>query len=310
MYLEAKHSRNEKIVFSGIQNSEISISLKREDSLHPLISGNKYRKLKYNLETAKAQNKHTLLTFGGAHSNHLSATAAAGFEYNFKTIGIVRGEELEHKSKQGKPINATLDLAIQNQMTLEFISRSNYRNKTSPSFVKLLKEKFGDFYLIPEGGTNQFAVKGCEEILSKNDDEFDVICVAVGTGGTISGIINSAKAHQKIIGFPALKGDFLNDEIDKYVLNKENWSLTNEYHFGGFAKVTEELIVFMNNFKEETGIPLDPIYTGKMMFGIVDLIKNNFFEKGTRILAIHTGGLQGIEGMNILLKKKNSIQLI
>lgn len=309
MILKQTHSRNQKIVFSEIENSGISLSLKREDTIHPIISGNKYRKLKYNLEAAKKQNKHTLLTFGGAHSNHLAATAAAGLEYGFKTIGIVRGEELEEKYKQGKPINSTLNLAIQQQMNLDFVTRSSYRNKTSPVFINSLKEKFGEFYLIPEGGTNSLAVKGCEEILNNNDDEFEVVCIAVGTGGTISGIINSAKSHQKILGFPALKGDFLKSEIDKHVLNKENWSLINKYHFGGFAKVSEELIAFINKFKVETGIPLDPLYTGKMMFGIIDLIKNDYFEKGTKVLAIHTGGLQGIEGMNELLKKKNSVRL-
>ena len=309
MFLKQKHSRNQSIVFSEIENSGISLSIKREDTIHPLISGNKYRKLKYNLEAAKKQNKHTLLTFGGAHSNHLAATAAAGLEYGFKTIGIVRGEELEEKHEQGNPINSTLDLAIQQQMKLNFVSRNDYRNKTSPTFINSLKEKFGEFYLIPEGGTNSLAIKGCEEILNKNDQEFEVICVSVGTGGTISGVINSAENHQELLGFPALKGSFLKSEIDKYVLNDKNWSLINKYHFGGFAKTSEDLIAFINKFKGETGIPLDPIYTGKMMFGIVDLIKRDYFERGTKILAIHTGGLQGIKGINELLKKKNSVRL-
>jgi 1-aminocyclopropane-1-carboxylate deaminase len=309
MFLKPRHSINERIVFSEIENSGVSLSLKREDTLHPIISGNKFRKLKYNLQAAKSQNKHTLLTFGGAHSNHLVATAAAGMEHNFKTIGIVRGEELVENYRQGKSINPTLDLAIQHQMILSFVSRANYRNKTTPEFLNSLKEKFGEFYLIPEGGTNRLAVKGCEEIVSKNDDEFDIICAAVGTGGTISGIINSAANHQKIMGFPALKGDFLRGEINKYVLNNENWSLYSKYHFGGFAKISKELITFINQFKNETGIPLDPIYTGKMMYGIIDLIKKDYFKKGTKVLAIHTGGLQGIKAMNAMLKKKNSIQL-
>ena len=240
MFLKQKHSRNQSIVFSEIENSGISLSIKREDTIHPLISGNKYRKLKYNLEAAKKQNKHTLLTFGGAHSNHLAATAAAGLEYGFKTIGIVRGEELEEKHEQGNPINSTLDLAIQQQMKLNFVSRNDYRNKTSPTFINSLKEKFGEFYLIPEGGTNSLAIKGCEEILNKNDREFEVICVSVGTGGTISGVINSAENHQELLGFPALKGSFLKSEIDKYVLNDKNWSLINKYHFGGFAKTSED----------------------------------------------------------------------
>jgi len=206
--------------------------------------------------------------------------------------------------------NPTLKFSSEHNMQFEFVSRAAYRNKTSPEFIAALYEKFGDFYLVPEGGTNNFAVKGCEEILTEEDKKFDISCCAVGTGGTISGIINSLKNHQKTIGFPALKGDFLQQEVNKYILKTENWSLNTNYHFGGYAKVSEELITFMNKFKSETKIPLDPVYTGKMIFGIVDLIKNDFFEKGTKILAIHTGGLQGIEGMNLLLKKKNLAQIL
>lgn len=310
MFLENKYSRTPQIHFSEIENSGVSLFIKREDELHPFISGNKYRKLKYNLAEAAKQQKNTLLTFGGAYSNHIAATAAAGFAYNLKTIGIIRGDELANNVAETIQNNPTLKFASEHNMQFEFVSRAAYREKTSPEFIALLKEKYGDFYLVPEGGTNNFAVKGCEEILTEEDTKYDVICCAVGTGGTISGIINSLKNHQKAIGFPALKGDFLQNEIKKYILKKDNWSLCSNYHFGGYAKVSEELIIFINKFKSETKIPLDPVYTGKMMFGIVDLVKNNFFEKGTKILAIHTGGLQGIEGMNLLLKKKNSVQIV
>ncbi|HEY9220602.1 MAG TPA: pyridoxal-phosphate dependent enzyme [Lutibacter sp.] len=308
--MENKNSRTQQIHFSEIENSGVSLFIKREDELHPFISGNKYRKLKYNLAEAAKQQKNTLLTFGGAFSNHIAATAAAGFAYNLKTIGIIRGDELANNVAETIQNNPTLKFASEHNMQFEFVSRAVYKDKTSPEFIALLKEKFGDFYLVPEGGTNNFAVKGCEEILSEEDAKYDVICCAVGTGGTISGIINSLKSHQKAIGFPALKGDFLQHEINKYILKKDNWSLCSNYHFGGYAKVSEELIIFINKFKSETKIPLDPVYTGKMMFGIVDLVKNNFFEKGTKILAIHTGGLQGIEGMNLLLKRKNSVQIV
>ncbi|MCF6181685.1 pyridoxal-phosphate dependent enzyme [Lutibacter sp.] len=283
----------------------MSIFIKREDELHPFISGNKYRKLKYNLEEAAKQKKSTLLTFGGAYSNHIAATSAAGFEHNFKTIGVIRGDELANNLETVLQENPTLKFASAHNMQFHFVSRSDYRNKTTSEFIDKLKEKFGDFYLVPEGGTNEFAVKGCEEILIEEDNQYNVICSAVGTGGTISGIINTTKKHQKVIGFPALKGDFLQHEIKKYVLRNDNWSLNTDYHFGGYAKVSEELITFINKFKEETKIPLDPVYTGKMMFGIIDLIKKNYFKKGTKILAIHTGGLQGIDGMNLVLKKKN-----
>lgn len=189
-------------------------------------------------------------------------------------------------------------------MVFKFVSRSDYRLKNTEQFKVKIKEEYGDFYLIPEGGTNSLAVKGCEEILKSEDAIFDVVCVSIGTGGTIAGIINSLKSNQKVIGFPALKGDFLKKEIEKYTIPNVKWSLNTDYHFGGFAKINEELINFNNNFKEETGISLDPIYTGKMMFGIVDLIKKGYFQKGTKILAIHTGGLQGISGMNTRLNQK------
>lgn len=305
MFLESKNSSIQKVQYSELINSGVSLFIKREDELHPFISGNKYRKLKYNLTEASKQNKHTLLTFGGAFSNHIAATAAAGFEHNFKTIGVIRGNELAFNLEEVFQNNPTLKFAVEKNMKFHFVSRSDYRNKTSKDFIENLRQQFGDFYLVPEGGTNQFAVKGCEEILNEKDDVYDVICTSIGTGGTISGIINSVKKHQKVIGFPALKGNFLQNEIKKYVTNTDNWSLNTKYHFGGYAKVSKELITFINNFKAETEIPLDPVYTGKMLFGIVDLIKNGFFKKGTKILAIHTGGLQGIEGMNTVLKKKN-----
>jgi len=310
LFLENKNSSIQQIHLSEICDNEISLFIKREDELHPFISGNKYRKLKYNLIEASNQKQHTLVTFGGAYSNHISATAAAGFEYNFKTIGIIRGDELATNLEQTLKNNPTLKFASEHNMKFHFVSRSDYRNKTTPEFIEKLKEKFGDFYLVPEGGTNNLAVKGCEEILNKKDKQYDVICCSIGTGGTISGLINSSKNHQNVIGFPALKGDFLQNEIKKYVLTNYNWSLNTNYHFGGYAKVSEELITFINNFKRETQIPLDPVYTGKMMFGIVDLIKKNYFKKGTKILAIHTGGLQGIDGMNIVLENKNLPQIV
>jgi 1-aminocyclopropane-1-carboxylate deaminase len=310
LFLENKNSRVQKINFSEISDKGISLFIKREDELHPFISGNKYRKLKYNLVEAFNQKQHTLLTFGGAYSNHIAAAAAAGFEHNFKTIGIIRGDELANNLDEVLQNNPTLKFASKNNMQFHFVSRSDYRNKTSTVFIDMLKQKFGDFYLVPEGGTNNFAVKGCEEILSEEDNKFNIICSAVGTGGTISGIINSTKNNQKVIGFPALKGNFLQHEIKKYVQENKNWTLNTDYNFGGYAKISEELITFINKFKTETKIPLDPVYTGKMMFGIVDLIKKGYFKKGTKILAIHTGGLQGIDGMNTVLLKKNLPQII
>jgi 1-aminocyclopropane-1-carboxylate deaminase len=282
----------------------ISLEIKREDLLHPFISGNKFRKLKYNLLQAKAENQQTLLTFGGAYSNHIASVAYAGKEQSFKTIGIIRGDELGDKIAD----NPTLKFAQECGMQFEFVTREAYRHKTEPDFVANLKDKFGSFYLVPEGGTNEYAVKGCEEILTNEDASFDFICCAVGTGGTISGIINSALPHQKVLGFPALKGDFLKDEIRKFATNK-NWELLTDYHFGGYGKVTEELIQFINQFYKQTQVPLDPIYTGKTVFGVIDLIQKNYFPDNSKILLIHTGGLQGIQGMNAILKSKNKTEI-
>ncbi|TWO34458.1 1-aminocyclopropane-1-carboxylate deaminase/D-cysteine desulfhydrase [Seonamhaeicola sediminis] len=297
MNFRVENSVNQPVILP--KNWGVELYVKREDKIHPFVSGNKYRKLKYNLLEAQSRGCDTLLTFGGAFSNHIAAVAYAGKVFGFKTIGIIRGEELKGKVND----NETLSFAKFNGMQFEFISRDLYRNKTSAGFQKHLNEFFGNFYLVPEGGTNYLAVKGCEEILSKADKEFDYVCSAVGTGGTISGLINCSKPSQQVLGFPALKGSFLKEDISKFV-TKTNWNLITDYHFGGYAKINEELITFINKFKADNAISLDPIYTGKMLFGIYDLIKKGFFKKGTKILAIHTGGLQGVGGMNSVLKKK------
>lgn len=281
-----------------------NVVMRREDLIHPFISGNKYRKLKYNLQKAKALNKNTLLTFGGAYSNHIAATAYAGKSYGFNTIGIIRGEELKDKVES----NPTLKFAKSCGMQFKFVTREVYRSKLENDFIENLKLEFGDFYLVPEGGTNQLAIKGCEEILNDSDRDFDFICCSVGTGGTISGLINSSQSHQKILGFPALKGHFIREDIRKFA-KKENWDLITDYHFGGYGKIKPELITFINDFKRKYNIPLDPVYTGKMMYGIFDLIEKQFFPKDAKILAIHTGGLQGIDGMNIKLKQKGWPQI-
>ncbi|TRX20644.1 1-aminocyclopropane-1-carboxylate deaminase/D-cysteine desulfhydrase [Flavobacterium franklandianum] len=282
-----------------LSNPNFSLFIRREDLIHPFISGNKFRKLKYNLVQAKAENHHTLLTFGGAFSNHIAASAFAGKENGLKTIGIIRGDELESKIQD----NPTLKFAQECGMKFKFVTREDYRHKTESPFIENLKNEFGDFYYVPEGGTNEFAVQGCEEILFKEDAEYDFICCAVGTGGTVSGLINSSLPHQKVLGFPALKGDFLKEEIRKFV-HKENWELITDYHFGGYGKVNPELIAFVNQFYVEDQVPLDPIYTGKMVFGVIDLIDKNYFPENSKILLIHTGGIQGNAGMNLKLKIK------
>jgi len=287
-----------------LKKKNITLAVKREDLLHEHISGNKFRKLYYNIIAAKEKNYDTLLTFGGAFSNHIAATAATGKEYGIKTIGVIRGDELGNNLQKTLRNNPTLKFAHEQGMRLHFVSRAAYRKKTEPEFIRELYRLFGNFYLVPEGGTNELAVKGTEEILTNNDQEFDYICCAIGTGGTIAGIINSSLSHQQVLGFPALKENFLHNNIQKYV-SKNNWKLIRDYNFGGFAKVNKKLIEFINTTYTLHNLPLDPVYTGKMMYGIIDLIKNDYFPEGSKILAIHTGGLQGKAGMNTRLYKKN-----
>lgn len=296
MYLPVEVPLQE-IIDSVLEEKALRVFVKREDLIHPNISGNKWRKLYYNLKKAKEEGCKTLVTFGGAYSNHIAATAAAGKEFGFNTIGIIRGEE-------HLPLNTTLQYAKDCGMELRYIDRAAYREKGTIEFQERYLNELRSYYLIPEGGTNKLAVKGCEEILDDLENDFDFVCCACGTGGTISGIINSLKPHQKAIGFPALKGaGFLEDDIKTYV-NNSKWELNLDYHFGGYAKVNSDLIEFINAFKKKHKIPLDPIYTGKMMFGLWDLIEKDYFRRGSKIVVIHTGGLQGVEGMNERLKNK------
>ncbi len=274
----------------------IQLFLKREDLNHPLIMGNKWRKLKYNLQQAKTEGYQQLLTFGGAFSNHIYATAAAGKEFGFQTIGIIRGERIE-------PLNTTLQFAEAQGMQLHFISRTAYRNKNHSDFLAALQKQFGRSYILPEGGSNTLAVKGCAEIVTEIDMDYTHLCVPCGTGSTMAGIIVGNNDKGKVIGFPAMKGGgFLKQDIQTLLgtthQDLNNWSLELNYHFGGFAKFKPPLIEFINAFKEAHHIPLEPLYTGKMLYGIFEKIKQNGFPKGSVIIAIHTGGLQGIEGFN------------
>ena len=284
-----------------LTQKNIELWIKREDLIHPELNGNKWRKLKYNLLEAKEQDKKSLLTFGGAFSNHLFATAAAGKLFDFDTIGIVRGERAD-------TLSPTLRFAEKSGMQLHFVSRSEYREFTTDYQSKKITQLFGNqHYILPEGGTNSLALKGCEEIVTDlshdTSNPLTHYCVSVGTGGTAAGLVAALRGKAKVLGFSALKGNFLGSEIKKIfatcdIHSYSNWTINDDYHFGGYAKFQPELITFINDFKRQFDIPLDPVYTGKMLFGIFDLIKNNYFERGSRIVAIHTGGLQGIEGYN------------
>jgi 1-aminocyclopropane-1-carboxylate deaminase/D-cysteine desulfhydrase-like pyridoxal-dependent ACC family enzyme len=275
-----------------LDRANVNLFLKREDQNHPTIQGNKLRKLKYNLTEAKNNNYSTLLTFGGAFSNHLYAVAAAGKLFNFKTIGVVRGEKV-------LPLNDTLAFAEECGMTLHFISRQQYREKTTEHFLSDLRAMFGSFYLIPEGGSNVLAVRGCKEIVQEINMPFDYLCTPVGTGGTMAGLIAGAENRGQVLGFAALKGaSFLVNDVTALLTSAQcpvydNWQIVTDYHFGGYAKQTPELLNFMRSFEKTQGVLLEPIYTAKMLYGIFDLVEQNFFKPNSNIIAIHTGGLQG-----------------
>ncbi|HEY9045545.1 MAG TPA: pyridoxal-phosphate dependent enzyme [Ohtaekwangia sp.] len=280
-----------------LQEADIRLIIKREDLNHPFISGNKWWKLRYNLEEAKRTKQKTLLTFGGAFSNHIYATAAAAREAGFKSIGIIRGEEV-------LPLNPTLRFASECGMNLYFVSREEYRKKSETPFIEKLHNELGEFYLIPEGGSNALAVKGCVEFAqSISSLSFDYLCLAAGTGGTLAGIIAGTNQAKQIIGVSALKGNFLEAEVEKLLkeyeaanevsIRNNHWKILHNYHHGGYAKVTRELMAFIAEMKSIYSLPLDPIYTGKVLWAILEEAKRGAFEKGSTILMIHSGGLQG-----------------
>ena len=266
----------------------VQLTIKRLDLIHPQISGNKFFKLKYNLLAAQQQGFSQVLTFGGAFSNHIAATAFAAQYFGFQSIGMIRGEELASQQ-----FNPTLQTAQDLGMQLHFLSRFEYRLRHQAEYLQQLQQQYPQAFIIPEGGSNALAIQGTQEILSPDDlENYDVICCAVGTGGTLAGIIESSSEQQHVLGFSALKGDFLKHDIQQWT-DKSNWSLTDAYCCGGYAKTTLELLQFMQQFEQQHHIPLEQVYTAKMMMGILDLIQYHHFPAHTRILAIHTGGLQG-----------------
>ncbi|MGQ9798383.1 MAG: 1-aminocyclopropane-1-carboxylate deaminase/D-cysteine desulfhydrase [Ignavibacterium sp.] len=270
----------------------IKLFIKRDDLIDNFISGNKYFKLKYNLFEAAENNFNTLLSFGGAYSNHIYSLAYAGKKFGFKTIGVIRGEE-------HLPLNPTLQFAKECGMEFYYLSRSDYRKKYSDEIISRLHKEFGDFFLIPEGGSNNLAVKGCSEIPKRIDIDYNYLFCACGTGGTLAGIIKGADIKSKIIGTAVLKNaSFLLDDVKRLLAPERfNWELLLNYHFGGYAKFTSELIDFIKTFNEKFNIQLEPIYTGKMLYAIYDLARNDFFKPGSKIVAYHSGGLQGLEGL-------------
>jgi 1-aminocyclopropane-1-carboxylate deaminase len=271
-----------------ITRHDLRLFLKRDDLIHPELPGNKWRKLKYNLRAARDAEHTTLLTFGGAYSNHIRATAAAGHLFGFTTIGVIRGEE-------HLPLNDSLAYAAAQGMRLGYLDRTTYRHKTEPDVIAQLHRRFGDFYLLPEGGSNAAAVRGCGELPAEIDQPFDVICCACGTGGTLAGIAAGLRPGQRALGFSALKGgQFLHHEVERlqaetYGTIKGDWAIAYDFHFGGFARRTPVLDEFISEFADRHGIALDWVYVAKMMYGIFALAERGEFDKGTRIIAVITG---------------------
>ena len=266
----------------------IVVSVKRIDLVHPHIAGNKFYKLKYNLQAAREQGKTLLISFGGAYSNHIHALAHAAHEYGFQAIGIIRGQELAEQA-----LNPTLQDAANLGMRFEFISRSDYRQKHTPEFLQAVLSRHPNAYIIPEGGCNDLAIQGCAEILSDADKrDFEVICCAVGTGGTLAGLINASAAQQRLIGYAALKTDHLSAEI-MHMTHKRQWQVFSEEVFGGYGRFNAELLDFIANTQARNDLPLDPIYTGKAFYRLSQHIAEGLFAPNSRILFIHTGGLQG-----------------
>jgi 1-aminocyclopropane-1-carboxylate deaminase/D-cysteine desulfhydrase-like pyridoxal-dependent ACC family enzyme len=280
-------------------NKNIKLFIKREDLIHPHISGNKYWKLFFNINNYLEKNpeKPYVITFGGAFSNHISAVSAVGNLAGIPTLGIIRGEELKDKWRD----NPTLLFAKRNGMNLQFVTREEYRHKEK--LTDFLQNEFPDALIIPEGGTNEEALAGVKMMLNDDTKDFDYLCTAVGTGGTIAGISKYCEDNQKVMGFKAVDDDSLENKILELTL-KQNFNLINSC-FGGYGKIKDENIRFINDFKEKYGIPLEPIYTGKMMQRVFELIDEDYFPEDSKILCFHTGGLQGIEGANLLLEKQN-----
>jgi len=272
-----------------LETHGVQVLVKREDQVHPGMSGNKFWKLKYNVKTALQEAHKTLLTFGGAYSNHLHAVAMVGHALGLQTIGVVRGELHE-------PLNPVLAAACKHGMQLTYLDRTTYRHKDQADVVAALIKTWGRFYCLPEGGSNQLAVQGAREILACVEQPFDVVCCACGTGATLAGLIASLSPQQQAVGFSVLKGgDFLQEQVtmwlDKLACRHTHWSVALDYHWGGYAKHKPALLDFMAEFMQQHAIPLEPVYTGKMMYGLYDMIQRGCFPRGTTVLALHTGGI-------------------
>ena len=295
-------SRLDEIVYlDKLSKKPFTFYVKRDDLIDPLVSGNKWRKLKYNVEQSRHKSCDGILTFGGAYSNHLVATAKACHRAGLRSVGFVRGEELTPDS------NPTLIDCASFGMELVFVSRDEYRQKEDWDYINGVRHGFPSFHIVPEGGANFYGVIGCQEILKETTNDFDHVFLSAGTGTTAAGVILSAGAHTKIHVVSALKGDFMEDQVTKMLNSvcfdeelvselKEKTVFEDSTHFGGYAKTTLELTEFISDFEAQTSLSLDPVYTGKAMYCLIDQWRKGIIKDQKKVLFIHTGGLQGKRG--------------
>lgn len=297
--LQALKAPIERLELPELRPGNLQLDVLREDRLPFVVGGNKLRKLIPNLRYMLDRGYESLITYGGAYSNHIAAVASAGRNFDLPTIGVIRGEELASKWQD----NPTLKKARREGMELHFVSRGDYRSKENSPVIRKIIEARQPCIVLPEGGTNELAVEGCETILDKRTAHYDYVCSAVGTGGTFSGLLRSCGPDQRLIGFSALDTIYQSELIDQFT-DRNNYQLIPESRFGGYGKVNADLIEFINSFNRQYGIPLDPVYTGKLMYSLIEMIRERYFPENSRILVVHTGGLQGIEGMNDYLSRK------
>lgn len=285
-------------------SEKVRLFIKREDLIHPKISGNKFWKLFYCINQYLNSNVENpiIISFGGAFSNHIAAVSAVGKEFNIPTLGIIRGEELQNSWQE----NPTLNFANSNGMQFNFVTRNQYKNKEV--LEEQFRKEFPQALIIPEGGSNDLAVEGIKMMLNSDTKDFDYLCIAVGTGGSVAGISKFCEENQKVLGLKVVKDSSLDNKVFEWS-KKKNVAFF-DASYGGYGKLTDEIVEFINSFKLKFKIPLDPIYTGKMMMKVFEMIDDNYFPENSKILCFHTGGLQGIEGANIQLKKKNKNLII
>ncbi|GLX77877.1 1-aminocyclopropane-1-carboxylate deaminase [Thalassotalea insulae] len=290
------HSPIQRIAHPLFEQYQLTVDIKRDDLLHPVISGNKWRKLKYNIKHLQQHNYQGIVSFGGGYSNHIHALAYAGHYYGFATVGVIRGEA--HYAN-----NYSLQCAQKWGMELKFIDRKSYRQKTEASFLEQLQQQYRNYFIVPEGGSNQLALPGVAEVCQELNQQtnYDTLITPVGSAGTLAGLITGDNNQHQLLGIAVLKqGEYLVDDVKQLIPNTgtdNNWQILTQYHCGGYAKFSQQDLAELKAFSHITGVPFEPIYSGKMILALLDLIKNNTFAPGHHIVLLHTGGLQGLAGL-------------